>query len=106
MRGRANRRLPPIGPDHEAGLDGELALRGVGPDASHAPVLFEEAGYVRFHFQLERGVAARMLSQEVKKIPLGHERNEVAMSRRVRKIGDCHFSAADAAADLVNLLVG
>jgi hypothetical protein len=73
-----------------------LAIEDIG-----APV---DALWMRLP-QVERGVAGALLGQEVEEIPLWHERHEAALRSQIRHVTQHNMLAADASADLSDLLV-
>jgi len=73
---------------------------------AHDPaVLFDESRDLGLHSQVEGGVAAALLGQEVEEIPLWHERHEAALRSQIRHVTQHNMVAADTSADLSDLLV-
>src|SRR5262249_55118662 len=74
-------------------------------NADDPAVLFDESRDLGLHFQVEPGVAAALLDQEVEEIPLWHERHEAALRSQIRHVTQHNLLAADTSAGLSDLLV-
>ena len=84
----ADHRGPAVRPDGKVGADFDLAIRSLRADSRNAGRFFDEAGYFCLHAQFEAGITRGFFGQEVKKIPLRHERDKAAAGRQVAKVGN------------------
>src|SRR3989441_9119671 len=103
--GRAHRRLPAIGADHEIGRHLPHSRRRPHPHAGDALAVEREAGHFGFHLQLKSGVDAGSLRQKVEEVPLRHERQELAADRKVGEVGERERGVADLSPQLADLLM-
>src|SRR4051812_2453100 len=68
---------------------------------THDPVTVEhEPTYLRFHLQVKRRIASAALRQEVQKIPLRHQRQELAVRRQMAEVTEGESRLADLPAQL------
>ncbi len=81
------------------------ALRCFSADSHDAPVLRDQVGRLRVQMQLETGISPRLLRDKIEKIPLRHQRQELAGGRQMGTIGHRPIGAADLRADMSQPLV-
>ena len=72
-----------IGSDDKVGADLALALRSAYADADYAAIFIEEIGGFGLHLDVECGVAAALLDEEIQEVPLGHEGDEFAVGGKM-----------------------
>ena len=104
--GPANRRVPAVGTDNEIGDDCEGAGGSPRPKAGDASVLFNEFGRLALHAKRKGWIALGVTGDEIEKIPLRHQHDELASGRQVREIGDRHSLIADDPAQPARFLMG
>ena len=96
---------PPVRADRERRPDFERPVGRRRADPDHFAPLFDQVDDLGPHPEMERWIAAGVLGDEVEEVPLRHERDEPAMGRQVREVGDLDLDTADDAADASGLLV-
>lgn len=84
-----------IAADGERGRDFDWAVRCVGEDAGGDAVLLDEAGCLPTHAQSEVGEASGFGGEEVEKVPLRHEGDELGVRGKVGEVGHAETLAAD-----------
>ncbi len=95
-----------VGADDEIGVHFQIALRRRRFQAHDPVAVLQELVHLRPHAQMKGRVALARLGQKVEEIPLRHERQELAVGRQMREIGDLHQLIADLRAELADLLMG
>ena len=91
----------------EGGVDFDGAGGRVGADADDAMAgVFDEAGGLVLHEEVEGGVVCGLGGEEVEEVPLGHEGDEFCVGGEVGEVGDGKVFAADGEDELGDLLVG
>ena len=68
-------------------------------------VVFDEAGYLVLHEEVEGGELCCLGGEEVEEVPLGHERYEFGVGREVREVGHGDDAVADVSGELGDLRV-
>ena len=58
-------------------------------------MLDDEIGDARLHPEMEARIAARLVGEKIQKVPLRHQRDETAMGRQMREIGNDDALVAD-----------
>ena len=101
----AHIRVAPVGADDEIGPDLERPVRRLGLKAEHTAILHEEVGDARAHLEVKARIAARLLGEEIEKVPLRHQSDEAAMRRQMREIGEGHALVADLTRERAHLLM-
>ena len=94
-----------IGADDEIGPDLERTLRRLGMKTKHTAMLHDEVGDARAHLEMKARVAARLLGEEIEKVPLRHQGDEAAMRRQMREVCNDDPLVADQTRKLAHLLV-
>ena len=95
----------PSAPIDQLGSNLDRAVRRARPDAGDASVACRSDRRPR-RPSADRNVriAPSVLGEEIEKIPLRHEDEELAVRRQVREVGERDELVADLAADLLDLL--
>ena len=101
----AHIRVAPVGADDEIGPDLERPLRRLGLKAEHTAILHDEVGDARAHLEVKARIAARLLGEEIEKVPLRHQSDEAAMRRQMREIGEGHALVTDLTRERAHLLM-
>src|SRR6185312_13624942 len=73
--------------------------------ARDSAVLFYKINHLSLHHELETGIAARLLDNEIQEVPLRHERQKFAMRWQVPEIGNGHRLFAYLSGKLKNFLM-
>jgi hypothetical protein len=94
-----------VGADGESGAEFLFAIFNFRADACNAIIFDDEIGDFSFHEQVELRIGASFFGDEIEEVPLGHEADEFAVDRQVRKIGDGDGEIVDDCADFAELLV-
>ena len=97
--------MAPIGSDGQIGADFACALRSYDSDSDYAAVLLDEAIGFGLHLDVETGIAAALLDQEVQEVPLRHEGDEAATDRKMRAVSQGESFASYVGAKLAHLLM-
>src|SRR5690348_2690523 len=97
--------MPAVRADDEIGVDRDRSPWRLCDEAVYSAVPFAEAGDLGLHQQVERRVRARVRCDEVEKVPLRHQRDELAVRRQVREVAERERLAPDATGDVPNLTV-
>ena len=84
------RRVPPVRTDDEIRANFHFAARSFCTHAAHSLILDQQINDLCLHVQLEVRETFGMPGEEIKKIPLRHERDEFATRWESREIGDRH----------------
>ena len=95
--------MPAVGADDQFGANLERAVGRVRVRADHVPGLDDEIAHLGAHQHPKFRKRGAALGQEVQKIPLRHDRDELAARRQMAQVGDGHLDTVDAAADLAQL---
>src|SRR5580658_141879 len=103
---RAEGRMTAVGGDDELGADLAQALGAPRLDADDAPVLLDQARRRGRHAQLELRVALRRTGEEIEKLPLRHQGDELASRGQMREISQRDLDVADLALELGTSLWG
>jgi len=91
----------------EGSVDFSGAGWGVDADANDAmAVVFDEAGYLVLHEEVEGGELCCLGGEEVEEVPLGHERDEFCVSGEMGEVGYGEVFAADGEGECGDLLMG
>ena len=77
-----------VGRDAKIGVDLEIALVTVGANPGDPPLLLDQAGRLGRHAQREGRVGLGLLGQKIEKVPLRHQRDELAGRRQVAEVGE------------------
>ena len=101
----AHRRAASVGADHQISPNFECALRRCCSHADDSLILEKQVVNRRFHTQRKRGATMRMFGNEIQKVPLGHEGDEFAARRQMRKIRYRRFFNAKMRLNLAELLM-
>ena len=101
----AHGRMPAVAADGERGADRQRAVRRLGAQPDDAAAFLDQVGGFGIHVQMEAFVALALLSEEIEKVPLRHQRHEFAVRRQMGEIGHRHALGADLGADPFDLLV-
>ena len=100
-----NQGMPAIRADHQVGANLERAFGRHDLNAGHPPAIFDEAGDLGLHLQVEGGKAARLFGDEIQKVPLRHQRDKTALSGQMREIPQHYFHAANMCCEPPDLLM-
>jgi hypothetical protein len=63
--------IPAVGAHHQVRTDFHWTGGGVPPNANDPALLFDQPGDVRLHSQMEGGIAAPLLGEEIQEIHCG-----------------------------------
>src|SRR4029077_3786934 len=80
-------------------------LRGLGENSHNAAIFLDQFRDLGLHAQMKLRVSLCLFRDEVQEIPLRHQRDEFAVRRQVRKVGDDHADVLDLAAELGQFLM-
>ena len=94
-----------VGADGESGAEFLVAIFGFRADSCDAIIFDDEVGDFCFHAQVELRIGAGFFGDEIQEVPLGHQADEFAVDRQVRKVGDGDGEIVDDCADFAELLV-
>ena len=83
----------------------ERAVRRVRTSPDDAAALLDQISRLRLHPQIEARVAPAVRGEKIEKIPLRHQRDELAVGRHVGQIDELHAFVADLTAQPLDLLV-
>jgi hypothetical protein len=97
--------VPSVAAHGEVGTHLERTIRRVGAHAGHAAALLDQVDRLRPHADVERGVALAVLAEKIEKVPLRHQRDELAARRQMGEIREGIFVTAEDGADIDLLLV-
>src|SRR5919197_129657 len=97
--------MPAVCANDDVRSDLELSVGCRCDEAAYAAVRLMEPGDLGLHQQAERRVRARLKCHEIEKIPLRHQRDELAPRWQMREIAQRQRLAPDAARDVANLPV-
>jgi hypothetical protein len=106
MGGGAGRGVATVAANYERGVDFGGAGGRVDADAGDTGAGFDEAGYFVFHEEMEAGEMGGLGGEEVEKVPLGHEGDELCVGREMGRVGNGKGLATDGETDFGDLLVG
>src|SRR5262249_20843691 len=97
--------MPSVRADGEQRLDREVLALHARAYAGYAPLALDQTHGLAFHQQSEGRALFPVLGQKVEKVPLRHERNELAACREMREVSDFEALVADLGGYLVHFLV-
>ena len=95
--------MPPVAAEDESARHLQLALQRPHIGADDFAVRGTQRRRFRLHSQIEVGVAPRLCGEEVEKVPLRHERDELGPRRQVREIGKGGLKAGETTAQTIRL---
>ena len=84
-----------IGSDDEIGANFALALRSGNADTDYMTVFFDEIGGFGLHLDVESGIAAALLDEEIQEVPLRHHGDEFAVGGKMGEVGESERFVAD-----------
>src|SRR5262249_24388489 len=91
----AYRRVPTIGADHQVGADLDCTGLSVRLHADDPAALLDEVARFGPHHEVEAAVAPTAVGQKIEEIPLRHEDQKFADSRKPAEIRDRNPGVAD-----------
>ena len=94
--------MPAVAADDQIGADLQFAVRRLGAQPDNAPALLDQIRRLGAHAQIERRIALAARGQEVEEIPLRHQRDEFAVRRQMRKVGERDGVGADLTAETLD----
>ena len=80
-------------------------MRSGNADTDYATVFFDEIRGFGLHLDVESGIAAALLDEEIQEVPLRHHGDEFAVGGKMGEVGESERFVADLAAKFVKLLV-
>src|SRR5262252_7213413 len=95
--------MPSIAAEDEIARDLQLALQRLHISADDFAVRGTEPRHFGLHSQIEIGVSPRLCGEEVEKVPLRHERDELGPRRQVREIGEGGLKPTETTAQAIRL---
>ena len=104
-RAFAHHRLAAVGADNQVSANFQLSCRRPGLGTDNAVSFFDQIGDFRLHFQIEGRIARGVFVDEIQKVPLRHEREELAVRRQMRKVSERNRFIADLPGDLAHFLM-
>src|ERR1700689_4670588 len=97
--------MPAVGADGEVGPRLKRSVGRLAFNSHNPPTLFEQSGHFVLHLHLETRKLAARFGQKIQKVPLRHERDELAVRWKMRAIGNLGGNFTKAYAQLGILLV-
>ncbi len=94
-----------VGGNCENGTDREPAVCGLGGDAAHHAAFFDEAVCLRPHHKPKGGIKLRLAGQEIEKIPLWHQGDELRPPGQMREIAENDRLVTDLSGELPRFLM-
>ena len=102
---RSDRRMPPIGADHQLRADSQRLAVAQRGDAAHPILLDDQLAERGRGQQPEAGKGGALVGEKVKEIPLRHKGDKAAAHRQAREIGHRHLFPAHFRLQLFGALV-
>ena len=97
--------MPAVGSDGERGANFNGAIGSFCPDPRHTTAFFDQFSSLGLHSDSKAGVALALLHKKVKKIPLRHESEKLAVSGKTSKIGDLDDGIANLPGEFPDFLM-
>ncbi len=97
--------MAPIRTDCQPAPDFEQSLGRCRANADHCSIFLDEILNFGLHPEVKRRISLGVLGDEVEKIPLRHERDELTASRQVGEVGDRNLHSPDHARQVLGFLV-
>src|SRR5579862_1463589 len=95
-----------IGSHRKIGADFQISRRSFSLNPHDFSSFFDDLADLGLHPQVKRRITPGVLSDKIQKIPLGHKSEKLAVSWKVREVGDGHGFVADLTRQVANFLVG
>src|ERR1700733_7411956 len=97
--------MPAVGSYDKSGADFDCTAGSFCRDSDDASVFHDQVSRFRLHLDLKSRIAFALFDDEVQKVPLRHQRQKLAVSWKVSKIGDLHRLFADLSSQGTHLLM-
>src|SRR5437016_3239645 len=79
--------MPPVATNDQVGANFRGAIRRLNFDSNHAIAFAHHVYSLMLHAKIEMRIFAALRREKIEKIPLRHERHELAVCRNMGEVG-------------------